>query len=110
MALIIAKITTLGGKLHVEPDSMRSSTRSNLIHFLHGIAWFLFGGAGLTFWFGGGVISAVANTDRFTGELAGVGLAGLLAILGAIAKGAEDHLEMGQESEGPTSLGEALRK
>ena len=103
-------MSSSGFHLDLADDPMKSSTRSNLSHLLHGLAWLLFGLAGLAFWLGGGIISAVVKTDRFTGELAGVGLAGVLAILGAIAKGAEDHIEIGDEGKGPTSLGEALRK
>ena len=89
---------------------MKSSTRSNLSHLFHGLAWLLFALAGLAFWFGGGVVTAVAKIDRFTGELIGIGLAAVFAALGVIAKSVEDHIEIGEEGDGPTSLGEALRK
>jgi hypothetical protein len=84
----------------------RSSTAKSL---LRGMAWLFFAIAGLAFWFGGGVISAVARTDRILAEIEGIALALLCVGLGTIAKVAEDRLEQG-EADGPTSLGEALRK
>lgn len=79
---------------------------------LRGIARVFFVAAVVAFGFGGGVIHAVVpRTDRILAEIEGTGLAALCLGLGAIAKGAEEHLETGEvDPDGPKSLGEALRK
>lgn len=86
---------------------MHPSIKSVVSPVLRGIAWCFFIAAGISFWFGGGVIAAVAQTDRGTGEIGGMVLMILFAIVGGAAKFAEDRLD---EGDGPTSLGEALRK
>ena len=84
------------------------STGSRLESLLGVVAKLLFALAGLAFWFGGGLIHALTNTDRITAEMEGVALTVLLVALGVIAKVAEDRLEEG--AGGPKSLSEALRK
>jgi hypothetical protein len=49
--------------------------------------------AGLSFWFGGRLITEFAKTDRMLGEMAGIGLAAVCAGIGAIAKAAEERDE-----------------
>lgn len=86
---------------------MNASLKATAKSLLRGLAWLFFAMAGLAFWFGGGAISAVTGTDHIAAEVEGVLLALLFAALGVMAKAGEDRLE---EGDGPTSLGEALRK
>jgi hypothetical protein len=88
---------------------MNASRISTAKWLLRGMAWLFFAIAGLAFWFAGGVISAAFGTDRILAEMEGIALALLCAGLGLIAKVAEDRLEQ-SEANGPTSLGDALRK
>ena len=86
------------------------STRANVKRLLHGLIWLFSALAGLAFWFGGGVIHAVAGTDRTLAEIEGIALAALSGILAITAKGIEDHLDVGEaDPHGPKSLGEVLR-
>jgi hypothetical protein len=88
---------------------MTTSTSSILRSFLRGISWFFFVAAGLAFCFGGQIISAFAKGYSIPAELEGIS-AGLLFVgLGIVAKIAEDRLEE-NETDGPKSIGEALRK
>jgi hypothetical protein len=86
---------------------MNPSIKATAKSLLRGLAWLFFAMGGLAFLFGGGVISAVTKTDRIAAEMEGVLLALLCAAVGVMAKAAEDRLE---EGDGPTSLGETLRK
>ena len=91
---------------------MRPSTRSNVAFFFRGVAWVLFGLAGIAFFFGGGLIHAASiETDRTLAEFEGLALAIICLVLGRVARGAEDHFEMAQvDPSGPKSLSEALAK
>ena len=91
---------------------MDPSSREKIVHLLQGIAWLFFAGAGLAFWFGGGLIHAIVpGTDRILSEIEGAALAALCVVLGFLAKGAQDRLGAGEvDPNGPKSLGEALRQ
>jgi hypothetical protein len=83
--------------------------RSALQSLLEGIAWVFFTLAGLSFWFGGGLIHAIFSTDRMLSEMEGIGLTLFFAGLGIASKFAEDRLEEA-DMGGPPSLGHARRK
>ena len=87
---------------------MQPSTRTTLQSLLSGLAWLFFVVAGLTFWFGGGIINAFRTPDRVLAEMEGIALTLLFAGPRVMAKAAEDRLEEGKG--GAKSLGEALRK
>ena len=63
--------------------------------------------AGGAFWFGGGLIHAIANTERLLAEVEGIALAALFLGPGVIAKLSADGVE---EGDGSISLTESLRK
>lgn len=86
---------------------MNATTKASLGSLLNGAAWLFFGAGGLLFWFGGGLIHAIAQTERLLAEMEGIGLAMLFGIAGAIAKGVAIRLE---EVDGPVSLSESLRR
>jgi Na+-driven multidrug efflux pump len=89
---------------------MNHSARSIAKSLLRGAGWLCFAIAVLAFLFGGEVISAfTGTTDRIFAALEGFALALPFAGLGFLAKMAEDRLEEGK-SDGPSSLGDALRK
>ena len=67
----------------------------------------LFALAGMAFWFGGGLIHAIAQTERFLVEVEGFGLTVLFRAIGAIAKAVATRLE---EGDSPVSLCDSLRK
>jgi hypothetical protein len=56
------------------------------------------GVAGVTFWFGGGLISIRFKTDRMTGELVGIAIAAVFFLLGLLAFHAS-----GEDEEDPTT-------
>ena len=60
--------------------------RSALGSLLRGLAWILFGMAGISFWIGGRAISEFAHADRSLTEFEGIALALVCAGLGAVAK------------------------
>ncbi len=78
---------------------MGASTHSVVQALLRGVAWFMFVIAGLSFWFGGRLITEFAKTDRMLGEMAGIGLAAVCVGIGAIAKAAVDPSEESDEGE-----------
>ena len=82
---------------------MTAETRSTLKSLLNGVAWVLFGISGLAFWAGGHFLSENNHIDRLSGEILGLGLAGALAALGAVAKSLGERLEDGQEPTHPAS-------
>ena len=86
---------------------MDATTKASLASLLNGGAWLLFVMAGIAFWFGGGLIHAVAETERILAEIEGVGLAALLGGLGAVAKTIATRLE---EGDSPISLSDSFRK
>jgi hypothetical protein len=86
---------------------MNTATKASLASLLSGAAWLLFGMAGMAFWFGGGLIHAVVQTERVLAEAEGIGLAALFGGIGALAKTIATRLETG---DGPISLSDSLRK
>ena len=91
---------------------MDPSTRAKTASLFRGIAWFFFAGAGFAFWFAGRVIQIVVpGTDHMLAEIEGFAVVLLFGTLGALAKGAEGHLEAGEvDPRGPKSFRDALRK
>jgi hypothetical protein len=89
---------------------MNHSTRSAVKSLLRKVAWLFFGMAGVAVAVGGEVLSAfTGRIDQPLASLEGFALALPFVGLGILAKVAEDRLEEA-ELDGPTSLGEALRK
>jgi hypothetical protein len=86
---------------------MNTSTKAGLVLLLNGAAWLLFVVAGIAFWFGGGLIHAIANTERSLAEVEGISLAALSGGIGAIAKTVATRLEVG---DGLISLSDSLRR
>ena len=74
---------------------------------LNGTATLFFAMAGLAFFFGGGLISAITQAERLLGEVEGMGLTVLLAAIGLIAKMVATRLE---GDDGFVSLSDSLRK
>jgi hypothetical protein len=56
--------------------------------------------AGVAFWFGGGVISIYADTDRLTGELLGIGIAVVFGVLGGIAHNSAENAKDASQNDG----------
>lgn len=77
---------------------MTASTRLALASFLRGIAWSLFGVAGLAFWVGGRAISEFTRTDRILAEMMGLGLAAVTGALGFVAKTKADDLDADEDA------------
>ncbi len=86
---------------------MNATTKASLLALLDGVAYFFFIFAGLAVWFGGGLIHALAQTERFFAEVEGIGLAVLFGGIGAIAKTIATRLESGDVT---ISLSDSLRK
>jgi hypothetical protein len=86
---------------------MNAATKARLASLLNGAAWLFFVMAGMAFWFGGGLIHAIAQTERFLAEVEGIGLAVLVGGIGAIAKAVATRLEEGDNN---ISLSDSLRK
>ena len=72
---------------------MNPSTKPILKSLLRGVAWILFGAAGLLFFWGGRAIHDFAKTERVLAEMEGIGLAVLCGGLGAVAKHAAGRPE-----------------
>jgi hypothetical protein len=64
---------------------MGDSTHSAVQALLRGVAWLMFVIAGLSFWFGGRLITEFAKIDRTLGEMGGIGIAVVCVGIGAIA-------------------------
>jgi 4-hydroxybenzoate polyprenyltransferase len=78
---------------------------SNLAPAFAAIAKTLFGLAGMSFLFGGGLIHAVTKMDRFTAELVGIAIFGTALILGLLANELADRLIDRNESPSSASPG-----
>lgn len=77
-----------------------ASTKPGWRNFLLGVTWLLFAVAGFAFWFGGGLIHALNNTDRTFAEMEGIGLAVVCGAAGAILRSfAEDIPDSSEEGE-----------
>jgi hypothetical protein len=86
---------------------MNTTTKAGLASLLNGTAYLLFVIAGLAFWFGGGLIHAVFQTERLLAEAEGIGLVALFGGIGAITKTIATRLETG---DGVISLSDSIRK
>jgi hypothetical protein len=86
---------------------MNATTKTGLASLLNGTAYLLFVIVGIAFWFGGGLIHAVLQTERLVAEGEGIGLAALFGGIGVLAKTIATRLETG---DGMISLSESLRK
>jgi hypothetical protein len=86
---------------------MNATTKAGLASLLNGAAYVLFAIAGMAFWFGGGVIHAVVQTERSLAEAEGICLAALFGGIGALSKTIATRLETG---DGMISLSDSLRK
>jgi hypothetical protein len=86
---------------------MNATKKAGLASLLNGAAYLLFVTACMAFWFGGGLIHAVVQTDRVPAEAEGIGLAMLFGGIGALVKTIATRLETG---EGMISLSDSLRK
>lgn len=65
---------------------MNATTKADLASLLNGAAYLLFVIAVMAFWFGGGLIHAVVQTERLLAEAEGIGLAALFGGIGALAR------------------------
>ena len=74
-----------------------------------GVAWLCFAAGAVAFCFGDFVIRAVTGASVVLGVLECIALALLFSGIGGAAMIVADRLEE-SETEGPTSLGESLRK
>lgn len=88
-------------------SSMNATTRAGLASLLNGTAYLLFVVAGMTSWFGGGLIHAMVQTERLLAEAEGIGLAVLFGGTGALLKSIATRLETGH---GMISLSDSFRK
>ena len=77
--------------------------RSTLHFIFRGLTKILAGIAGLSFIFGGGMISAAGNTDRGTGEFLGILIALAAGLLALLAHGAAEHFDDGEADENQPS-------
>lgn len=66
---------------------------------LKGVAWLLFAIAGLAFLVGGRAISEFAHADRILAELFGLIIAGLLGVLGVLAKSAGESFDESEQED-----------
>lgn len=57
--------------------------------------------AGISFVFGGGIITAMGNTDRGTGEFVGIVIAFALGLLALFAHAAAEHFDDGSNDDQP---------
>ena len=86
---------------------MNSTTKAGLASLLNGAAYLFFVIAGMAFWFGGGLIHAVVQTERLLAEAEGIGLAALFGGIGVLVKTIATRLETGG---GMISMFDSLRK
>jgi hypothetical protein len=86
---------------------MNEKTKAGLGSLLNGASYLLFAIACMAFWFGGGLIQAVTQTDRALAEGEGIGLAMIFGGVGALVKTIATRLETG---DGMISLSDSLRK
>jgi hypothetical protein len=64
-----------------------------------GLTKILAGIAGISFVFGGAIISAALNTDRGTGEFLGIGIALALGLVALFAHSAAEHFENADDDQ-----------
>jgi hypothetical protein len=86
---------------------MHATTKASLALLLNRVAYLFFVIAGIAFWFGGGLIHTMLQTDRVPSEAEGIGLAVLLGGIGAIVKTIATRLEIG---DGMISMSDSFRK
>jgi hypothetical protein len=72
---------------------MTKANRSMLHSVFRGLTTTLGGIAGISFIFGGGIISVLGNTDRATGEFFGIVIAFALGLLALLAHAAAENFD-----------------
>lgn len=79
------------------------TNRSALHSIFRGLTKMLAGIAGISFIFGGGIISAAGNTDRGTGEFLGILIALAAGLVALLAHTAAEHFDDGEADESQPS-------
>ena len=78
---------------------MTTANRSTLHSVFRGLTQVLAGMAGLSFFFGGRIISAARNTSRGTGEFIGIVIALALGLLALFAHAAAEQFDDGEAAD-----------
>jgi hypothetical protein len=82
---------------------MTKANRAMLHSVFRSLIKILAGLAGISFVFGGGIISAMGNTDRGTGEFVGLVIAFALGFLALFAHAAAEHFDDSSDDDQPSS-------
>ncbi len=83
---------------------MTKTNRSALHSVFRGLSKILGGIAGISFIFGGGIIAALGNTSRSTGEFFGIVMAGACFILALLAHGVAEQFDDGEAADDQPSF------
>ena len=81
----------------------RRHPNKRLAAFLERVSRILLGAAGLLFFFGGGLLHAVADTERLLAEMIGIGLAFVFVVVGVIAKSGSENFAPDPDQENSVS-------